>query len=206
MLALVATLRVFPFALIVFATLAAALADNVQTGVLWIYPAALLFHFIIERRLANIFNGSVVVMTGFFAYAEPGPALTLRMAAALTLTILVANVYSYASEIEQQQTMRQSQRADLLVRATMAGLLEWNVTTSTVTYSERYKELLGYPADFGTAGWSDWFEMIDPEDREMARGVLQQQLRGHSAPHAVSRHSPLDLRLLHADEIGRAHV
>ena len=120
-LALVATLCVFPFALIVFATLAAALADNLQTGVLWIYPAALLFDFIIERRLANIFNGSVVVMTGFFAYAELGPALTLRMAAALTLTILVANVYSYASEIEQQQTMRQSQRADLLVRATMAA-------------------------------------------------------------------------------------
>ena len=107
--------------LIVFATLAAALADNVQTGVLWAYPAALLFHFIIERRLANIFNGTVVVMTVFFAYAELGPALTLRMAAALTLTILVANVYSYASEIEQQQTMRQSQRADLLVRATMAA-------------------------------------------------------------------------------------
>ena len=120
-LALVATLWVFPFALIVFATLAAALADNVQTGFLWIYPAALLFDFIIERRLANIFNGSVVVMTGFFAYAELGPALTLRMTAALTLTILVANVYSYASEIEQQQTMRQSQRADLLVRATMAA-------------------------------------------------------------------------------------
>lgn len=49
------------------------------------------------------------------------------------------------------QAEEQRRRADLLVRATKAGLLEWDAASGAVTYSDRFKEMLGYAADADTA-------------------------------------------------------
>src|SRR5262249_52436372 len=68
--------------------------------------------------------------------------------------------FSRALTAEQLRLVEQRQRVDLLVRATKAGVLDWETATGIVTYSERYKEMLGYAADADTSDWPAFFETI----------------------------------------------
>ena len=167
-------------------------------GILWSYPSILVFHFILERRIANLFNLSIVLMATPFAYQHLGIELTARVVMTLLMTIAFTNIFSHVSETQQVKESEQRQRADLLVRATMAGLLDWNALSGAVVYSDRYKELLGYRADFDTSVWTNWFDMIHGEDLPTVQAVLREQLTDHSQVNAVRHHAPLDLRLKHA--------
>src|SRR5262249_38320017 len=57
-----------------------------------------------------------------------------------TPAVVLARRFSRALSNEQLRLVEQRQRVDLLVRATKAGLLDWETTTGVITYSERYKE------------------------------------------------------------------
>src|SRR5262249_51724813 len=69
------------------AGLALSMSTQGLVGILWSYPAMLLFHFVLERRFANLFNACIVLVAGPFAYQQFGPALAGRVVATLTLTI-----------------------------------------------------------------------------------------------------------------------
>jgi PAS domain S-box-containing protein len=122
-------------------------------------------------------------------------ALGLLLAAALVLALRSAR----ATRVERSRWIEQQQRADLLVRATQAGLFEWEANANRTSYSERLKEMLGYPADVDTSKWPLFFEFIHPEDRERVRGLLLSQLRDRSKPGATRLHEPSDYRVQKAD-------
>ncbi len=63
-------------------------------GVLWTYPAMVLFHFVLGRRLANAFNFLLLVTVTPLAYRFAGTQLTVRIFATLALTILFTNIFS----------------------------------------------------------------------------------------------------------------
>jgi len=100
-------------------------------------------------------------------------ALVLLLAAALVL----AHRSARATRDERSRLIEQQQRAELLVRATQAGLFEWEANSDRTSYSERLKEMLGYPADTDTSKWPLFFEFIHPEDRDRVRNLLLSQLR-----------------------------
>jgi len=82
-------------------------------GVLWTYPAMVMFHFVLERRLANLLNLSLVALvTGVAATVLP-PSLTLRCGVTLLLTILFANIFSSIVERLQLQLEDQAIRDPL---------------------------------------------------------------------------------------------
>jgi diguanylate cyclase (GGDEF)-like protein len=82
-------------------------------GVLWTYPAMVMFHFVLDRRQANLLNCSLVALvTGMAAVTLP-PALTLRSGATLLLTILFANIFSAIVEQLQRQLEEQAIRDPL---------------------------------------------------------------------------------------------
>ncbi|HTN26414.1 MAG TPA: PAS domain S-box protein [Burkholderiales bacterium] len=122
-------------------------------------------------------------------------ALGLLLAAALVFALRSAR----ATRVERARWIEQQQRADLLVRATQAGLFEWEANANRTSYSERLKEMLGYPADVDTSKWPLFFEFIHPEDRERVRGLLLSQLRDRSTPGATRLHEPSDYRVQKAD-------
>jgi PAS domain S-box-containing protein len=122
-------------------------------------------------------------------------ALGLLLAAALVPALRSAR----ATRVERSRWIEQQQRADLLVRATQAGLFEWEANANRTSYSERLKEMLGYPADTDTSKWPLFFEFIHPEDRERVRGLLLAQLRDRSTPGATRLHKPSDYRVRKAD-------
>jgi PAS domain S-box-containing protein len=105
-----------------------------------------------------------------------------------------------ALRAEEQRSLEQRQRADLLVRATQAGLLDWDAITNHTSYSERFKEMLGYAPDTDTGSWPVFFALIHPEDRERVRASFLSQLRDRSTPNSTrTSHDPADYRVRKAD-------
>jgi diguanylate cyclase (GGDEF)-like protein len=82
-------------------------------GVLWTYPAMVLFHFVLDRRAANLLNISVAALvTGMAAQALPRE-LTLRVGVTLFLTILFSNIFSAILAGLQRQLQEQAIRDPL---------------------------------------------------------------------------------------------
>ena len=174
-----------------------------EVGIFWAFPAALLFHFILERRAANLFNASVVLITTFFAWQSYDADVALRVAVTLALTIVFANVFSYVNEAQRRRESEQEQllelerdRLALLVHATQAGFTDWDTKANVVIYSERFKEMLGYPADFNTSAWASFFDLMHAEDHPRVREVFRGLMREKRKPGLQPPGEPLEYRLL----------
>jgi PAS domain S-box-containing protein len=126
-------------------------------------------------------------------------ALAALFALVLVAALLLAPRYARARRAEELRSVEQQQRVDLLMRATKAGLFDWDAVTNRTTYSERLKEMLGYSADTDTRGWPLFFEFIHPDDRERVRNLLLSQLRDRSKRSATRSHEPADYRARKAD-------
>lgn len=87
----------------VLGVLAAAMLLRPEMGIFWAYPAILLFHFVLERRLANLYNASIAAATVPCAYVAYGSDAAIRVAVTVTLTILFANVFSYLTERQRRR-------------------------------------------------------------------------------------------------------
>jgi len=185
------------------AMLAYAMWARGEVGIFWAYPAVLLFHFILGRRAANYFNSSVMVFTTVFAYLSYGPDVALRVGVTLFLTIVFANVFSYVSETQRGREAEQEQllelerdRLALLVHATQAGFTDWDTKVNVVIYSERFKEMLGYPSDFDTSAWRSFFDLMHPDDHPRVRVVFRDLMRAKRKPGLQPPGEPLEYRLL----------
>ncbi|MDB5897134.1 MAG: hypothetical protein JWP41_736 [Ramlibacter sp.] len=96
--------------------LATAMYNNGLIGILWVYPGILLFHFMLPRRRANVFNLTLVAMTVPFAWMHLGPQLTARVTVTLVLLIVFSNIFSYIADTQQAKEAEQRHRLDLLVQ------------------------------------------------------------------------------------------
>jgi diguanylate cyclase (GGDEF)-like protein len=61
-------------------------------GALWCYPTVLLFTFSLSRRMANVCNVLLLVLISSLVYYYIGVDYTIRFAATLALTIILANL------------------------------------------------------------------------------------------------------------------
>ncbi|MEJ5991123.1 response regulator [Ramlibacter sp. PS3R-8] len=104
-----------------------------------------------------------------------------------------------ALNTEEQRSAEQREKVDLLVRATQAGILDWDYTRNLARYSARLLEIMGHPPDTDTANWGPIFEHIHPADRDMVRDAYMNQLRDRSVRAGEMRHEPLEYRLLRRD-------
>lgn len=112
--------------------------------------------------------------------------------------LLLAQRVTRALQAEELRSIEQGQRADLLVRSTQAGLLDWDATTGAMTFSERCREILGYPPD--SPVWQlPFFDLVHPQDRDLVRERFAAQLRDRSIVSAVRQFEPMEYRMLRAD-------
>lgn len=185
-----------------FATIMVALVIAIEQrgllGIFWSFPAILLFHFVLERRFANLFNLSLVAVVGIVATLRLETDVTLRIAVAQLLTIAFTNIFSYVVEAEQRKETEQRRRLGLLVRATLAGFYQWDRGSEAVTYSGRLKEMLGHAPDADTSGWPPFPQLVHPEDREGRYRLFQAGARDRSVKNGVRRHMAGDFRMFHA--------
>lgn len=60
------------------------------------------------------------------------------------------------------------------------GIWEWDVSTETVNFSRRWKDLLGYGEhDLGTA-LAEWERRVHPDDLEAVKTAMRATLKGHN--------------------------
>jgi PAS domain S-box-containing protein len=99
----------------------------------------------------------------------------------------------------EHELRQQQQRLALVIRASHSGILDWDIANRSPYYSERLKEILGYPPDLDSSRLPDYFEMIHPEDRVGARaGVIAHFREGRDAPRE-DLHRSAEYRLRRAD-------
>lgn len=69
-----------------------------------------------------------------------------------------------------------AQRLDGVLRGSSDGIWDWNIPTSVVYYSPRFKALLGYRDDeFGQQA-ADWHNVLHPDDRDRVLAAVQSHL------------------------------
>lgn len=117
----------------------------------------------------------------------------------LAPAVLLAQRFARALAAEEARVIEQRGRTDMLMRATKAGLLDWDAVNNAVGYTERYKEMFGYPADADSAGMPGFREMLHPDERDQVYGLFLQQLRDRSVRGAVRQYQPLEYRMRRAD-------
>jgi signal transduction histidine kinase/CheY-like chemotaxis protein/HPt (histidine-containing phosphotransfer) domain-containing protein len=100
---------------------------------------------------------------------------------------------------EEQRSAEQREKVDLLVRATHAGILDWDHARNLTVYSPRLLEIMGYPPQTDTSDWPVFFERIHPADRTLGQEVFRNQLRDRSTRGGEVKHAPYEYRLLRAD-------
>ncbi|HSW13063.1 MAG TPA: PAS domain S-box protein, partial [Solimonas sp.] len=99
---------------------------------------------------------------------------------------------------EESRLIAQRGRTDLLVRATKAGLLDWDTVQDRVSFSERYKEMFGF-GEAPDAAMPGLREMLHPEDRDRAYGGFLSQLRDRRVRGGLRQYQPQDFRMRRTD-------
>jgi diguanylate cyclase (GGDEF)-like protein/PAS domain S-box-containing protein len=98
--------------------------------------------------------------------------------------------------LRQHQAMadlrRSEERYAVAVRATNDAIWDWDLTTSRMHFSERWKTLLGYE-DFTWDSPEGWFALVHPDDVKRLRREMDEHLSG-SSPHFENEH-----RIRHTD-------
>jgi signal transduction histidine kinase/CheY-like chemotaxis protein len=127
-----------------------------------------------------------ITAVGLLAFVlSPGMVLLRRLGRALN--------------IEELRSAEEREKVDLLVRATQAGILDWDYTRNLTRYSGRLLEIMGFPAGTDTSGWPLFFERIHADDRARVQDTFMNQLRDRSVRGGEMKHEPLEYRLLRAD-------
>lgn len=146
--------------------------------------------------------GAVIASNVLDIYAGPGQrALAVLGQLLFVLSPGIVSLRRVARTLtaEEFRAAEQREKADLLVRATQAGILDWDDTRKVTRYSPRLLEILGYPPDTDTSGWPPIFERIHPLDRAWVQDTFLAQLRDRSVKGGEMRHAPQEYRLLRRD-------
>ena len=117
----------------------------------------------------------------------------------LAPALLLARRFSRALAVEELRAIEQGERADLLVRSTQAGVLDWDAASGTTTYSARYREMLGYAAGTGAPELPAFRELVHPDDHDKVHDSFIRQLRDRSCRNGVRQGEPMDYRMRRAD-------
>ncbi|HEX2546304.1 MAG TPA: response regulator [Ramlibacter sp.] len=99
-----------------FFGLATAMYNNGLIGILWVYPGILLFHFMLPRTRANLFNVSLVALAVPMAWYHLGPEITARVAVTLVLLVVFSNIFSNIANTQHAKEAQQREKLDALVR------------------------------------------------------------------------------------------
>src|SRR4029079_449531 len=103
------------------------------------------------------------------------------------LGVLTASIDTSDRKAMEQALELEHRRLNLMVQSSQVVMLAWDAATRTAYYSQRFKEILGYPPDADTSGWPDYFELVHPEDVERVRA----RFRKHIVDSQEEVHAPL---------------
>jgi PAS domain S-box-containing protein len=200
-----ATLAALVAPVALFAMLAPGL--QVAGGVVAVYAVAVLVRALLNRRFAAAvlllglaaLVGAIVHDVVHFQHVLAVSMLPYGMLAFVVApAALLALRLARALSAEELRVLEQRGRSDMLVRATKAGVLDWDATSGAATLSDRYREMLGYPVGPDAPDPPPFRELLHPEDHDKVHGSFMRQLRERSGS-GVRANEPMDYRMRRAD-------
>lgn len=91
--------------------------------------------------------------------------------------------FSYQREREMADAVKQSEeRYALAARAANDGLWDWDLSSGSIYYSSRWKQMLGYGEDAIGTSPEEWFSRAHPDDRPALMETLAERRRGERGP------------------------
>ncbi|MBD2000050.1 EAL domain-containing protein [Leptolyngbya sp. FACHB-541] len=110
------------------------------------------------------------------------------------LTYFVGLQTDVSDRKQSEAALRESEeRYALAVRGANDGIWDWNLKTSEIYFSPRWKSMLGYLDEEITNQLDEWFERVHPEDLDWVKVKIAAHLDGLT-PHFENEH-----RMLHRD-------
>ena len=103
-------------------------------------------------------------------------ALVLAAVLLVFVGVAVSRRMLRTSDALESALQLSEERFDLAVAGSDAGIWDWNVRTSDVYYSPRYKELLGYAEHEFTNKLESFIDHLHPDDREARLASLNEHL------------------------------
>src|SRR5437868_1844233 len=91
------------------------------------------------------------------------------------------------------------ERLRLVMRATRAGIVDWDIAAGAIWYSGRLKRLLGHGSNVDASGWSNFRDFVHPDERERVRELFVAELKSGAGPDATTLHKPMEFRMRRAD-------
>jgi len=128
-----------------------------------------------EYRLRRVDGGMIWVHEAGRVYERDAEGKPLRMA---------------GIHLDITERRRAEARFELAVKGSSAGIWDWDVRTNKNFMSARFKEMLGFPADYPMDSYDGWADLLHPEDRGWVLDALWAHVRTGS-PYS------LDYRLKH---------
>ncbi|MHA2179125.1 MAG: PAS domain S-box protein [Candidatus Thorarchaeota archaeon] len=94
---------------------------------------------------------------------------------------IVSVVRDISSQKKNQEALRLSlERLDLALRGADLAPWDWHHKTGTMTFSDRYADMLGYTLDELNSFSDKWEELIHPDDLEMALSKWDEHIDGNT--------------------------
>jgi hypothetical protein len=101
----------------------------------------------------------------------------------------IVSIFTEITDLKMQQAaLRESEeRYALAMEGANEGMWDWSAATDRIHVSERFRALLGLPADATSITLADWDAVIHSEDQAQRREALRAHLRG-TAPFFASEY------------------
>jgi two-component system, cell cycle sensor histidine kinase and response regulator CckA len=99
------------------------------------------------------------------------------------ITAIIRNVTEIRTA---DKNLRESeQRLQLAIKATGAGLWDWNIKDGTDFYSSSWLDLLGYTVDDVKGQVEFWKRTVHPDDLKLVEDALMKHVRGEAATYEI---------------------
>ncbi|WP_158206801.1 EAL domain-containing protein [Pseudoduganella flava] len=95
----------------------------------------------------------------------------------------VSGVFVQGNDVTEQKLAKEAlaisnERWKLAIEGTGDGVWDWNIQTNEVTYSKRWKEILGYAEDDIANRFDEWEQRLHPDDHDTALAELHASIDG----------------------------
>ncbi|MEM7772849.1 MAG: EAL domain-containing protein [Cyanobacteria bacterium P01_A01_bin.37] len=101
---------------------------------------------------------------------------------------------SLAERDHVETALRESQeRYAFAIKGANDGLWDWDLSTSDIYFSPRWKEILGYEDHALDNDLCDWFDRVHPEDLDVLKSAIAAHLQG------TTRHLKVEYRMKHRE-------
>jgi diguanylate cyclase (GGDEF)-like protein/PAS domain S-box-containing protein len=147
-----------------------------------------------------IYNNLDIPVVFISAYADTLTPQTAMMAHAYGLMVRPFEEreirFSISMAILKHSMTRQlresEERYSLVALASSDGIWDWNLKTNEISYSTRWREMLGYDENGIGTKPEEWFKLVHPADRKVFQANLVSHLKG------ITSHFECEHRIRHS--------